>query len=98
MEFRVRVLLSLQRALWDLVGPSLRGVKVAIEYPAVTARFLFENEPTDDDREDVSLAETYVMADFLDDVSVEFTAEWVPLSESRDVLAGEEWVYLRKEP
>ncbi|MGW8567144.1 hypothetical protein [Isoptericola sp. NPDC055881] len=52
----------------------------------MTARFLFENDPTDDDLEDVSLAETHVIADFHEDVRVEFTAAWSSVSESRDLL------------
>jgi hypothetical protein len=98
MEFRVSVLLSLQRALWDLVGPNLRGVAATFDYPVVTARFLFENDPTEEDLEDVSLAETHTIADFPEDVSVDFAPVWAPSSESRDLLPGEGWVYLRKEP
>ncbi len=98
MKFRVSVLLSLQRALWDLVGPNLRGVTATFDYPVVTARFLFENDPTEDDLEDVSLAETHVIADFLEDVTVDFTPVCAPVSGSRELLPGEHWVFLRKEP
>lgn len=97
MEFRASVLLSVQRALWDLVTPSLRGVAVRAEHPVIDARFLFENEPSDDDREDVSLAETSSTAEFSDDVTVSFRAVRVPASSPRTLVEGEEWVYLRKE-
>lgn len=60
-------------------------------------RFIFENDPSDDDREDVSLVETYVIADFEDSVSVDAVWVWLPAPFPRDLEAGEEWVYMRKE-
>lgn len=98
MDFRVQVLLSVSRALWDLVTPGLRAVTVAAREPSIRIRFIFEDEPTDDDREDASLAETYVIADFDDSVSVSATCSWLPAGVPRDLEAGEEWVYRRKEP
>lgn len=97
MEFRTSVLLSLQRALWDVVTPNLRGVAVRADHPRITARFLFEGEPSEDDRENVSLAETYAIADFSTEVEIEFTPVQVPVAEPRDLHPGEHWVYLRKE-
>lgn len=98
MDFRVSVLLSMQRALWDLVTPNLRGVALRIAPDRVGARFLLESEPTGEDLENMSEAETAVMADVRNDVAVAFTASWVPNSLPRDLEQGEEWVYLRKEP
>ena len=98
MELRVSALLSMQRALWDVVTHGLRGVAVKIGSGAIAARFLFEDEPSDDDREDVSLAETSVIADFTDAISVSFEAIRLPVPAPRDLAPGEEWVYLRKEP
>ncbi|MEU4454559.1 hypothetical protein AB0F44_24725 [Nocardioides sp. NPDC023903] len=97
MDFRVSVLLSMQRALWDLVTPNLRGVAIRIAPVRVEARFLLENEPTDEDLENISEAETAMMADVRNDVAVSFTASWVPNSLPRDLEQSEEWVYLRKE-
>jgi hypothetical protein len=97
MEFLTSVLLSLQRALWDVVTPNLRGVAVRADHPRITARFLFEGEPSEDDRENVSLAETYAIADFSTEVEIEFTPVQVPVAEPRDLHPGEHWVYLRKE-
>lgn len=97
MEFRTSVLLSLQRALWDVVTPNLRGVAVRADHPRITARFLFEGEPSEDDRENVSLAETSTIADFSKEVEIEFTPVQVPVAEPRDLHPGEHWVYLRKE-
>lgn len=97
MDFRISALQSLQSALWDVVTPNLRGVAVRIEYPMIHARFLFENEPTEDDRENVSEAETYAIADFHENIEVVFEPVEVPVSEPRELEAGEQWVYLRKE-
>lgn len=97
MDFRVSVLLSVQRALWDLVTPNIRAVAVLARYPDVVVRFLFDAEPTEEDQENVSEVETLVIADFLDDVVVAAHAECVPTSVSRVLRPGEEWVYLRKE-
>ncbi|WP_308797701.1 hypothetical protein [Agromyces silvae] len=97
MSFRVRVLLSVQRAMWDLVTPNLRAVAVAAQEPNIRLRFMFENDPSEDDHENVSLAETYVIADFEDSVSVDATCVWLPVPVSRDLDIGEEWVYMRKE-
>ena len=47
------------------------------------------------DRENMSEAETYAIADFTEDVPVSFEAVWVPASEPRELMTGEEWVYLR---
>lgn len=38
--FRIEVLLSFQRALWDLVTPGLRAVAVRPTYPRIEARFM----------------------------------------------------------
>lgn len=96
-SLRTQVLLSLQRAFWDLVTPNLRGTAVRILDHDVSVRLIFENDPTEDDLENMSEAETYAIADFTDEVTVSFKADWIPASESRELLAGEEWVYLRKE-
>lgn len=98
LPLRVSVLLSIQRALWDEVTPRLRGVSVAVSESAVSGRMIFDHVPTDDDVEDCSLVETHVIADMLPEVTVTLTAVGAEPPEPRDLLPGEEWVYLRKEP
>lgn len=98
LDFRVQVLLSMQRALWDMVTPTLRGVAVSVDYPSVKGRLLYENVPTSEELEINAEVETYVIADFDESVRVTFRAECVPQHEPRDLLQGEEWVYLRREP
>ncbi|MFI8527789.1 hypothetical protein ACIGB8_25235 [Promicromonospora sukumoe] len=94
---RTQALLSLQRAFWDLVTPNLRGVAVRILAEDVSVRLIFENDPTEDDLENMSEAETYAIADFTDAVTVSFEADHVPAGQPRELTTGEEWVYLRKE-
>lgn len=94
--FRTEVLLSLQRALWDLVTPGLRAVAVRLSYPLIDARLMYEAVGSEE-RELVSEVESYVVADFLSPVDVRFAAVEVPPGEKRELEIGEEWVYRRRE-
>jgi hypothetical protein len=94
--FRVEVLLSFQRALWDMVTPALRGVAVRYSYPTILARFIYETLGGDETML-VAEVETYVLADFAPLVDVRCIAVAVPPSAHRDLAPGEEWVYLRRE-
>jgi hypothetical protein len=95
-EHRIEVLLSFQRALWDMVTPGLRGVAVTPAMPLIEGRFLYE-EPDDIERLIPAEVEAYVVADFLPPVDVRFEVVTLPRSQPRDLLPGEEWVYLRRE-
>lgn len=94
--FRIDVLLSFQRALWDMVTPSLRGVAMRLEYPLIEARFIFE-AVGEDERMIAAEVGTYVIADFVPPVDISFTAIAAPPGTARELLADEEWVYLRRE-
>lgn len=85
----------MQRALWEQVTPNLRAVSVDLQGgQAVTARFLYDGPIGEEERECTSLAETYCIADMPPDVRVTFH----PVERAaRDLLPGEEWVYLRRE-
>jgi len=96
-DFGRAVLLSFQRALWNLVTPGLRAVAVTPDYPRITARFVYETV-TEDAREVASEAEAYVAADFQSPVTVDFLAVAIDPSRPRDLDVGEQWVYLRREP
>jgi hypothetical protein len=98
LPLRVSVLLSMQRALWDEVTPGLRGVSVAISESAVSGRMIFDDAPTDDDVQGCSLVETHIIADMPPEVIVNLTAVGIEPPQPRELLSGEEWVYLRKEP
>ncbi|WP_327636080.1 hypothetical protein OHB24_39570 [Kribbella sp. NBC_00482] len=94
--FRIDVLLSSQRALWDLVTPKLRAVAVRPTYPRIEARFMYESVGQVEHLL-VSEVGAYVVADFVSPVDIRFDAVAVPASQSRELLAGEEWVYRRRE-
>lgn len=96
-SFRVQVLLSVLRALWDNVAPNLRGVAVVTASPTIGLRFIFDAPLSAADREDASLVASLVTADFLDDVVVAETVDYVPAPAPRLLRDREEWVYLRKE-
>ena len=96
LDFRRHVLLSFQRALWDMVTAGLRGVAIRLEYPVIHARFLFESVG-EEEAEIASETETYVAADFVPPVVVDFRAVTLPPGEPRVLEAGEEWVFLRRE-
>lgn len=97
LPFQVRALLSLQRALWDELSPHVRGVAVAISDAAIRGRMIFDRIPTEDEVESCSLVGTYVLADMAPEIVVELTPVVVTAPGTRDLLPGEEWVYLRKE-
>lgn len=97
IDFRVHVLLSFQRALWEMVTPELRGVAVTPSGPVIEARFIYEGEPTNDEEQIVAEVETYVAADFGPEIGVRFVATSLPSSMTRFLDTGEEWVYLRRE-
>jgi hypothetical protein len=96
LDFRLQVLLSFQRALWDMVTPSLRGVAVKPMLPVIEARFIYDGTCVDD-LSIPSEVETYVIAGFRPPIDVRFLAVEVPLGGPRELLAEEEWVYLRRE-
>ncbi|MFJ9387676.1 hypothetical protein ACIRON_02565 [Nocardioides sp. NPDC101246] len=98
-NMRSDVMLSMMRALWGQVTADLRGVAVqhqgSSERGSIEGRFLYEGGIGDVQAECVSLAETYCIADFPPEVSVQFQAS--PHA-TRDLLPGEHWVFLRWEP
>ncbi|MBK8446528.1 MAG: hypothetical protein IPL41_07585 [Micropruina sp.] len=101
-DLRVHVLLSMQRAMWEAVTLDLRGVALALPDPAaghraISARFLYEGEVGEFQRELTSLIESYVIADF-PQIPSSFVTEFQAVAHAdRQLLEGEEWVYLRWE-
>jgi hypothetical protein len=92
----IGVLQPRQRALQDLVTPDLRAVAVSATCPVIAAGFIYE-AMGDDERLLTAEAEAYVVADFAPPVDVRFKDVVVPTVRSRELLAGEEWVYRRRE-
>lgn len=96
MSFSVEVILSLQRALWDLVTPRLRGIAIRVDHPVIHGRFIYE-KVTRREIEIVSEVEAYVSADFLPPIYPEFRAIAIPKRTRRTLEDGEFWTYLRAE-
>lgn len=94
--FRTEVLLSFQRALWDMVTPSLRAVTVRLAYPLIHARFICETVG-EEERLMAAEVEAYVVADFVPPVDVRFVAVAAPAGSARELAPDEEWVYRRFE-
>lgn len=59
---REAALLSMQRALWDMVTPDLRGVALSWGESQINARFLYDLQNTQPVAEIVYEVETYVLA------------------------------------
>jgi hypothetical protein len=94
--FRAQVLLSIQRALWDMVTPDLRAVAVGWPNGSVRARFIFDRPLTGGMQEIVSEVETHVIADFDAGTSVRFSAEFAPADARTELRDGEGWWAYRR--
>jgi hypothetical protein len=84
----VRLRLSAQRALLGAVPKTLREVSVELQGSVLRFRAVFEQEPSDDERELLSVACTEIVADYPDvhDVQDEYVvvpppAKPMPLAE-----------------
>jgi hypothetical protein len=96
-EIRVRVLLSMQRALWGMIYPSIRAIAVGFEgFEKLKIICYLDREPVDEDYENLSEVTSEVCADIefkeVEEVCI-YTQE--PTSKL-DKLTS--WVYIRKEP
>lgn len=67
-EADLNLLRSAQRALLGQVTPAVRSVSFDIDGKTVLARAVFERTPSDVERELISEAFTYVIADYVDEV------------------------------
>jgi hypothetical protein len=76
--------------------PSLRAVAVEWGTSEVRARCYFDGAISEADREEMSCAETEVMADFRPEVEVEF--ECIRLDAPGTISGESAWAYERKEP
>ncbi|CVK17263.1 MAG: hypothetical protein J6581_10115, partial [Apibacter sp.] len=95
-EIRVKILLSIQRALLGMIYSSIRAIAVGFEKTEkLKVIYYLDKKPTEDDYDSISEVTTEVLAD-IDFSEVEekciFTLE--PISKL-DKLNS--WVYMRKE-
>lgn len=97
-DLRTTVLLSIQRALWDRVTSSLRGVAVSWQDDVVAARFIYDRTTGDLEFEMVNDAEGEVVADLPAGIRTDFTMQVETSIHGRDLSPDEWWAYLRYEP
>lgn len=95
-DTRVRVLLSIQRALLGMVTPALRGVAVSWEERSIRGRFIYDSY-AGDNAELVGEIETEVLADFDRNVATHFVVEEAAPPATLTLGVGEVWVYMRRE-
>jgi hypothetical protein len=90
----------MQRALWEIPTDDLRGVAVGgDDDSAIVARFFYDGPVTDLHSELVSLAETYLIADYAEPLpTTRFEAVTHPSPAALDLGELTAWVYLRWEP
>lgn len=74
-DMRIRVLLSVQRALLGHIGTSVRAIVCRWTKDEIHVRIVFDGEINDDNAEAMSEAETEVVADFSSQVEVCFKLE-----------------------
>lgn len=89
--------------MWEAVTADLRGVALAMpaseqSQGVISARFLYEGDVTDFQLELVSLVETYLIADFPEVPATLGTSFKAIARADRQLLDGEEWFFLRREP
>ncbi len=94
-ELRTKILSSAQRALHGAVAPGLRGVTVDYDRQLITLRAYFDKDATEDDKEDISVALTGIMADVYNDIE-KCGYEPVDLPFPKLMPGLHEWLYLRK--
>ena len=70
-DLDVRIRLSAQRALLDQVPVSLRAVSIDIDGKRIYFRCIFDGEPTEYDKELLSVAATEIIADFCEPYTIE---------------------------
>lgn len=97
VELRRDVLLSIQRALWGMIYPSIRAIAVGFEKNKKKLKVIYylDREPNEEDYENISEVTSEVCADIeFEEVEevCDFTVE--PISKLESL---ESWVYIRQE-
>jgi hypothetical protein len=95
-ELRVRLLLSIQRALLGEITPNVRAVTAGIDERTITLRWIIDGEITDELEDDLSAAGAEVIADFeTHQIAEEFIRSDAP--RPLDELYLDHIAYVRKE-
>ncbi len=95
-DLRVLVLLSASRALLGAVNSNLRGVALSYDPKKLVFRAYFEANATEDEKEQLNIALTEMMAD-LDSRIEEFDFEPIVLPFPEKMEPLQDWVFLRAE-
>lgn len=95
-ELRVRLLLSIQRALLGEVTPNIRVVTARIDTQSIVLRWIIDGEISDSLRGDLSAVGAEVVADF---ASHQIVEEFIRCDASRamDEFYLDDVAYARKE-
>ena len=95
-EIRREVLISIQRALWGMIYPSIRAIAVGFEgTQTLKVIYYLDREPNEDDYENISDVTGEVCADINFTEVVELCIFTQAPFSSLDNLNS--WVYMRKE-
>lgn len=96
IELRREVLISIQRALWGMIHPSIRAIAVGFDgRKKLKVVYYLDREPNDDDYENISDVTGEVCSDIAF-MEVEEVCKYALDSFSKlDNL--ESWVYMRQE-
>ncbi|MBT2622619.1 hypothetical protein [Chryseobacterium sp. ISL-6] len=96
IELRRDVLISIQRALWGMIYPSIRAIAVGFENTEkLTVIYYLDKEPEEEDYENIAEVTSEVCSDINFSTVEEFciyTNE--PFSKLDNLVS---WVYMRKE-
>ena len=96
ISIRKDILVSMQKALWGMIYPSIRAIAVGFEKKQrLTVIYYLDREPNEEDYESISLVTTEVCADigFMEVEEIcEFSNERFNKLNSLN-----SWVYMRKE-
>jgi hypothetical protein len=95
-DLRIKILLSIQRALWGMIYPSIRAIAVGYEgIKKLKVIYYLDREPTEDDYENIS----DVVGEMCSDINfIEVEEKCISTLEPISKLDNlESWVYIRKE-
>lgn len=95
VEMRIRVILSVQRALLGEVSPALRGVTVGWDEKRIAILCYYDRRISEEDREAMSCVETEVMADFPADLQIDLDV--IQCDAPQEMKLLDVWVYCRRE-
>ncbi|KDA93465.1 hypothetical protein [Pantoea agglomerans] len=95
-EYIKRLKLSMQSALLGAVTENMRNIAVDIYENKILLYFFIDGQVQDDDKENISIIETEVIADFEDDFDIETIIKRIDCPEP--IILGQGYsVFQRKE-